>query len=362
MKDIRNYSLLAHNTFGIEARCRRFLEYETVEEAQTVAAILREQQEPYLIIGSGSNLLLTGDFPGTVVHSGIRRKRENEENDENEGNENRFSDEGNVTSLPRPHDLFKKTILKCGSGEIWDDVVAYCVAHNLYGAENLSLIPGEVGASAVQNIGAYGAEVKDLIVQVEAVEIATGKVVTFNNEDCEYGYRQSKFKHEWKDRYLMTYVSYRLSHTFEPKLDYGNIRAELDKQPGEVTAARLRQAIIDIRQAKLPDPKVEGNGGSFFMNPVVPKEKYEALAALYPDMPHYTVDAEHEKIPAGWMIDQCGWKGKSLGRAGVHNKQALVLVNRGGATGAEIVCLMETIQRDVKERFGIEIKPEVNIR
>lgn len=203
---------------------------------------------------------------------------------------------------------------------------------------------------------------KDLIVQVEAVEIATGKVVTFNNEDCEYGYRQSKFKHEWKDRYLMTYVSYRLSHTFEPKLDYGNIRAELDKQPGEVTAARLRQAIIDIRQAKLPDPKVEGNGGSFFMNPVVPKEKYEALAALYPDMPHYTVDAEHEKIPAGWMIDQCGWKGKSLGRAGVHDKQALVLVNRGGATGAEIVCLMETIQRDVKERFGIEIKPEVNIR
>jgi UDP-N-acetylmuramate dehydrogenase len=343
MKDIRNYSLLAHNTFGIEARCRRFLEYKTVEEAQTVAAILREQQEPYLIIGSGSNLLLTGDFPGVVIKSGIK----------------------GMEIPPRPLERGlggEASILKCGSGEIWDDVVAYCVAHNLYGAENLSLIPGEVGASAVQNIGAYGAEVKDLIVQVEAVEIATGKVVTFNNEDCEYGYRQSKFKHEWKDRYLMTYVSYRLSHTFEPKLDYGNIRAELDKQPGEVTAARLRQAIIDIRQAKLPDPKVEGNGGSFFMNPVVPKEKYEALAALYPDMPHYTVDAEHEKIPAGWMIDQCGWKGKSLGRAGVHDKQALVLVNRGGATGAEIVCLMETIQRDVKERFGIEIKPEVNIR
>jgi UDP-N-acetylmuramate dehydrogenase len=343
MKDIRNYSLLAHNTFGIEARCRRFLEYETVEEAQAVAAILREQQEPYLIIGSGSNLLLTGDFPGVVIKSGIK----------------------GMEIPPRPLERGlggEASILKCGSGEIWDDVVAYSVAHNLYGAENLSLIPGEVGASAVQNIGAYGAEVKDLIVQVEAVEIATGKVVTFNNEDCEYGYRQSKFKHEWKDRYLMTYVSYRLSHTFEPKLDYGNIRAELDKQPGEVTAARLRQAIIDIRQAKLPDPKVEGNGGSFFMNPVVPKEKYEALVALYPDMPHYTVDAEHEKIPAGWMIDQCGWKGKSLGRAGVHDKQALVLVNRGGATGAEIVCLMETIQRDVKERFGIEIKPEVNIR
>ena len=370
MKDFRNYNLLAHNTFGIDVCCRRFLEYETVEEAQAVAAILREQQEPYLIIGGGSNLLLTGDFPGTVVHSGIRRKRENEENDENEGNENRFSDEGNVTSLPRPHaphDLFKKTILKCGSGEIWDDVVAYCVAHDLYGAENLSLIPGEVGASAVQNIGAYGAEVKDLIVQVEAVEIATGKVVTFNNEDCEYGYRQSKFKHEWKDRYLMTYVTYQLSHTFEPKLDYGNIRAELEKRgigasDERLTAQLLRQVIIDIRNAKLPDPKVEGNGGSFFMNPVVSKEKYETLAAQYPDMPHYTIDATHEKIPAGWMIDQCGWKGKSLGRAGVHDKQALVLVNRGGATGAEIVRLMETIQRDVKARVGIEIQPEVNIK
>ena len=359
MKDFRNYNLLAHNTFGIDASCDRFLEYETVEEAQMVAAILREQQQPYLIIGGGSNLLLTGNFPGTVVHSGMRGERENEEN------ENRFSDLENVTSLPLshvPHDLYKSSRIKCGSGEIWDDVVAYCVENGLYGAENLSLIPGEVGASAVQNIGAYGVEVKDLIVQVEAVEIATGKVVTFNNTDCEYGYRQSKFKHAWKDRYLMTYVTYQLSRTFEPKLEYGNIRAELAKHDGEVTAAMLRQAIIDIRNAKLPDPKVEGNGGSFFMNPVVPKAKYEELAAQYPDMPHYTIDADHEKIPAGWMIDQCGWKGKSLGRAGVHDKQALVLVNRGGATGAEIIRLMETIQRDVKERFGIEIQPEVNIR
>ena len=348
MKDFRNYNLLAHNTFGIDVCCRRFLEYETVEEAQAVAAILREQQEPYLIIGGGSNLLLTGDFPGVVIKSGIK----------------------GMEIPPRPLERGlggEASILKCGSGEVWDDVVAYCVAHDLYGAENLSLIPGEVGASAVQNIGAYGAEVKDLIVQVEAVEIATGKVVTFNNEDCEYGYRQSKFKHEWKDRYLMTYVTYQLSHTFEPKLDYGNIRSELEKRgigasDERLTAQLLRQVIIDIRNAKLPDPKVEGNGGSFFMNPVVSKEKYETLAALYPDMPHYTIDATHEKIPAGWMIDQCGWKGKSLGRAGVHDKQALVLVNRGGATGAEIVHLMETIQRDVKARFGIEIQPEVNIK
>ncbi len=356
MKDIRNYSLLAHNTFGIEARCRRFLEYETVEEAQAVAAILCEQQEPYLIIGSGSNLLLTQDFDGIVVHSAIK------------GIENVERLAVSVENSPNIEG--RGRFLICGAGEVWDDVVTYCVAHDLYGAENLSLIPGEVGASAVQNIGAYGAEVKDLIVQVEAVEIATGKVVTFTNEECEYGYRQSKFKHEWKDRYLMTHVTYQLSHTFEPKLDYGNIRDEIKRREArgerredtEITAKLIRDVIIDIRNAKLPDPKVEGNGGSFFMNPVVPKEKYEALAAQYPNMPHYTIDANHEKIPAGWMIDQCGWKGKSLGRAGVHDKQALVLVNRGGATGAEIVCLMETIQRDVKERFGIEIQPEVNIK
>jgi len=250
----------------------------------------------------------------------------------------------------------------CGSGETWDDMVATSIEAGYYGMENLSLIPGDVGASAVQNIGAYGVEAKDLILCVWAIEIATGKPCMWGNEECEYGYRQSRFKHDWKNKYLITRVTYGLSRTFTPHLDYGNIRQELERLGiSNPTAQQLRQTIIDIRNAKLPDPKVTGNAGSFFMNPVVAKAKYEQLAALYPDMPHYPVDAEHEKIPAGWMIDQCGWKGKSLGRAGVHPKQALVLVNLGGATGQEVVELCNAIRHDVLQKFGIEIHPEVNI-
>lgn len=339
MKDIKNYSLLAHNTFGIEARCHRFLEYSSVEEAQQIVSSLTTEDEPLLILGGGSNLLLTGDYPGTVLHSAIKGIK--------------------VLSDKESASVF----LECGSGEVFDDVVAFAVENGYHGAENLSIIPGEVGASAVQNIGAYGVEAKDIIYKVEAVEIATGKLVVFDNADCEYSYRQSKFKHEWRDKYLVTHVIYRLSRTFVPDLDYGNIRSSLEKKGiASPTAQQLREVIIEIRNAKLPDPKVQGNAGSFFMNPIVEKAKYEELASQYLGMPHYTIDAEHEKIPAGWMIDQCGWKGKSLGKAGVHDKQALVLVNRGGATGADIVRLCETIQKDVKEKFGIEIHPEVNIK
>ena len=346
MKDLKDYSLLAHNTFGIDAKCSRFVEYASVEEAQQLVASLTEADQPLLILGGGSNLLLTGDYQGTVLHSAIMGI----EVMENSSFENQEDEKGSV-------------FLKCGSGEVFDDVVAYAVEHGYHGAENLSIIPGEVGASAVQNIGAYGVEAKDIIYKVEAVEIATGKVVNFDNADCQYSYRQSKFKHEWRDKYLVTHVIYRLSKTFTPDLDYGNIRTSLaDKHIAEPIAQQLRDVIIEIRNAKLPDPKVEGNAGSFFMNPIVEKAKYDELAAQYPGMPHYTIDAEHEKIPAGWMIDQCGWKGKSLGRAGVHDKQALVLVNRGGATGEEIVKLCETIRKDVFEKFGIEIHPEVNVK
>ncbi len=336
MKDFRDYDLTTHNTFGISAKCSRFIEYSSMTEAKDTATILHNTDMPLLIIGGGSNLLLTKDFPGNVVHSAIK------------GINATFVDGG--------------VFVRCGSGETWDDVVNYCVEHGWYGMENLSLIPGEVGASAVQNIGAYGAEVKDIIYKVEAIEIATGKACFFTNEECEYSYRQSKFKNEWKNKYLITYVTYRLSTTFTPHLDYGNIHKELDKEGiSHPTAMQLRQAIINIRNAKLPDPKVEGNAGSFFMNPVVGMEKYNELLEKYPEMPHYTVDADHEKIPAGWMIDQCGWKGKSLGKAGVHSQQALVLVNKGGATGNDIVALCEHIRKDVKEKFGIDIHPEVNI-
>jgi UDP-N-acetylmuramate dehydrogenase len=256
----------------------------------------------------------------------------------------------------------KGNCLVCGSGEVFDDVVAQSISMGLYGAENLSLIPGDVGASAVQNIGAYGAEAKDLIRSIRAVEIETGNVCTIENAECDYGYRQSRFKKDWKNKYLILSVEYQFSEEFCPRLDYGNIRAELEKS-GIVnpTAQELRDTIIRIREAKLPDPKVLGNAGSFFMNPIVPRAKYNELAAQYEGMPHYDIDADSVKIPAGWMIDQCGWKGKSLGRAGVHDKQALVLVNRGGATGQEVVALCQQIQADVKQKFGIDIYPEVNV-
>lgn len=340
MKDIRDFQLLEYNTFGIEGKCRRFVEFDTVDELKSVLASLTPADNPLMVLGGGSNLLLTRDFPGTVLHSNIVGR----------------------PVVERTADETGDILVTAGSGMIWDDFVAFCVENGIYGAENLSLIPGTVGASAVQNIGAYGVEAKDIIYKVEAVEIATGKTVTFSNSDCRYAYRQSRFKTEWKGMYVVTNVTYRLSSTFMPHLDYGNIKQELERigiiNP---TANELRRVIIHIRETKLPDTKVEGNAGSFFMNPVVDKSKYDALALEYPGMPHYTVDPHHEKIPAGWMIDRCGWKGKTVGRAGVHDKQALVLVNRGGATGSEIVELCNLIRKDVYEKFGIEINPEVNI-
>lgn len=336
MRDIKDYNLKEHNTFGIDAKCSRFIEFENDDEAIEVAKILRESDSPYIIIGGGSNLLLTKDFDGIVVRSGIKGHYFEED--------------------------YSCERMTCGSGEVWDDMVATSLKAGYYGMENLSLIPGDVGASAVQNIGAYGMEAKDLILCVWMIEIPTGKPWMIGNEKCEYGYRQSRFKQDWKNRFLITRVTYGLARTFQPRLDYGNIRQELERRGiTEPTAQQLRDVIIDIRNAKLPDPKVEGNAGSFFMNPIVTRQKYEKLAALYPDMPHYKVDSRHEKIPAGWMIEQCGWKGKSLGRAGVHDKQALVLVNRGGATGAEIVALCDAIRKDVKAKFDIDIHPEVNI-
>lgn len=341
MRDIRNYSLLEHNTFGIDAKCSRFLEYASVAEAVEVAGMI--SSSPFLIIGGGSNLLLTADYPGTVVTPAPM---------------------ADVSSGVRLDS--KSLTLRCWAGLVFDDVVDYCVGNGLYGLENLSLIPGQVGASAVQNIGAYGAEVKDAVCSVEAVEIATGKVVTIPAGECHYAYRQSRFKGEWRNRFLITHVTYRLSASFAPHVDYGNIRAELDaKGIATPTARQLREVIIDIRNAKLPDPKVEGNAGSFFMNPIVSRERFEAIRKDYPTMPFYEVrngqgDSSY-KIPAGWMIDQCGWKGKTIGPAGVHSRQALVLVNKGGATGSDIVRLMKAVQHDVYERFGISLQPEVNI-
>jgi UDP-N-acetylmuramate dehydrogenase len=336
VKDFYDFNLKEHNTFGIDVKCRRFIEFESVDELLQIVNSLTDADKPLLVLGGGSNMLFTADYEGTVLHSAIK------------GHVAVQTDEG--------------IMLRCGSGEVWDDIVSLCVSNRMYGAENLSLIPGDVGASAVQNIGAYGAEAKDIILKVEAVDLQTGKMCEFTNEECEYAYRKSKFKGEWRNRFVITYVTYKLSEVFCPCLDYGNIRAELEKRNIKVpTAEQLRNVIIDIRNEKLPDPKVEGNAGSFFMNPVVPKAKYEELVARFGNVPHYSVDDNNEKIPAGWMIDQCGWKGKSLGKAGVHSRQALVLVNRGGAEGKDIVALCDAIKRDVRDKFGIDIVPEVNI-
>lgn len=336
MKDFYDFNLKEHNTFDIDVKCRRFIEFESVDELLQIVNSLTDADKPLLVLGGGSNMLFTADYEGTVLHSAIK------------GHVAVQTDEG--------------IMLRCGSGEVWDDIVSLCVSNRMYGAENLSLIPGDVGASAVQNIGAYGAEAKDIILKVEAVDLQTGKMCEFTNEECEYAYRKSKFKGEWRNRFVITYVTYKLSEVFCPCLDYGNIRAELEKRNIKVpTAEQLRNVIIDIRNEKLPDPKIEGNAGSFFMNPVVPKAKYEELVARFGNVPHYSVDDNNEKIPAGWMIDQCGWKGKSLGKAGVHSRQALVLVNRGGAEGKDIVALCDAIKRDVKDKFGIDIVPEVNI-
>lgn len=336
MTDRYNYSLLHHNTFGIAVTCRRFIEYATIDEAISVAALLRNST--YMLIGAGSNLLLTADYEGTVVHSAI----------------------GSISLTEQPDG---QALLRCGSGVTWDDIVAWTVEQGFSDLANLSLIPGEAGASAVQNIGAYGAEVCQFVHDITAIDITTGQRVVINNEECHYGYRDSRFKHEWKDRFLITHVSYALDRHRKPRMDYGNLRTELERQgiSGSPTPQQLRQAVISIRRAKLPDPSELGNAGSFFMNPVVSSELYKELSTAYPDMPHYTLSDGSEKIPAAWLIDQCGWKGRTMGPAGVNQKQPLVLVNLGGASGQDIVSLCCAVQRDVQQRFGIMLKPEVNI-
>lgn len=330
MQIYKQHSLLPHNTFGIDAKAKCFMEYESEEELCSLISQI-PADEPLLHVGGGSNLLFTKDYEGTILHSAIKGMEIVDETDDD-------------------------VLVRVGAGEVWDDFVAYAVEKGWGGVENLSIIPGEVGASAVQNIGAYGAEAKDVITLVEAIEMRTAQKRVFGNAECNYSYRQSIFKNYLKDVYAITYVTYRLSKRPELNLSYGGL-SKLNPLPSSIS--EVRQAIIDTRNAKLPDPKVEGNAGSFFMNPVVSREVFDAIYRDYPDMPYYEV-SDGIKIPAGWMIEQCGWKGRCLGNAGVHDRQALVLVNKGGATSDEIITLCNTICDDVKRKFGVSIHPEVN--
>lgn len=326
----RDYSLLSYNTFGLDVKTKLFFEYRSVDDLRSFIekGLL---SRPYLHVGTGSNLLFTGDFDGLVLHSGILGIELIEETDDS-------------------------VLVRVGAGVVWDDFVAYAVQKEWYGIENLSLIPGEVGAAAVQNIGAYGVEVKDVIASVDTIN-DEGVEKSYSVEECHYRYRHSSFK-EHKTIFV-THVSFRLSKEKRYTLDYGALRNELTAHP-DFTLATLREVIIRVRQMKLPDPKDYGNAGSFFMNPIVEKSVFDHLKIQYPDMPFYDLNDGRIKIPAGWLIEACGWKGRSLGMAGVYHKQALVLVNLGGAKGADIVALSDAVRQSVREKFNIEICPEVN--
>lgn len=329
-----NTSLKDYNTFGLDVYTKYFFEFNSEQELRVVLKdnILKENR--LLIVGQGSNLLFLKDFDGVVLHSAIRRIELLESTDE-------------------------YVLLEIGSGVIWDDVVAHCVENGWWGIENLSLIPGEIGAAAIQNIGAYGSEIKDVVQQVKAMEITTSVSRMFDVSECGYGYRLSVFKNELKGQYVVTSVVLKLSRVPAVNLGYQHLQQEVMKR-GEINLHNIRNTIIEIRESKLPDPKILGNAGSFFMNPVIPRKLFDELQKNYPEMPHYYISDKEEKIPAGWLIEQCGWKGKSVGRAGVHQKQALVLVNLGGASGKEVVQLAEQIQDSVSEKFGIFLTPEVN--
>lgn len=315
------------------------VEYRSADELRDALRTLAGTPgERWLHIGQGSNLLFTGDYDGTILHSRLLGRE----------------------AIGEAGD---SVVVRAASGEDWDGFVRWCVWQGYYGLENLALIPGEVGASAVQNIGAYGAEAGDFIECVHAVDALTGESRTFSRAECGYAYRQSVFKTALRGRYVITYVDYRLSRRFKPNLRYAALSRELEARglsPDTVTAERLYEVVVEVRRAKLPDPQVTGSAGSFFMNPVISADDFARLAAAHPEVPHYDLPDGTVKIPAGWLIEQCGWKGRSLGHAGVYDKQALVLVNLGGATGQDIVRLSQAVQADVRGRFGIEICPEVN--
>ncbi|MDO4802773.1 MAG: UDP-N-acetylmuramate dehydrogenase, partial [Prevotellaceae bacterium] len=283
MKIYEDYSLLQHNTFGIDVKCNKFIEYDSIDDLSKIRESLTC---PFLCIGHGSNLLFTHNYEGTILHCTKKGIRRLDDNDNENGNH-------------------QPSYIEVGGGEVWDDVVDWCVQHGYYGAENLSLIPGETGAAAVQNIGAYGVEAKDVIAFVDAYHLPTGKFRRFSNEECNYSYRSSIFKTDYKGQYAILSVTLKLDTVFTPILKYAELKEHFSSN-AVITAREIREVIINIRNSKLPNPNTTGNAGSFFKNPVVDQSVFNALLVEYPNMPHY--DAENGvKIPAGWMIDQCGW-------------------------------------------------------
>lgn len=333
IREFHHISLRARNSFRVEQQAARLVEFETADDLRTLFA--GGISDRWTVLSGGNNVLFTADYDGTILtpvaqHIAV------------------LDDRGDEVSV------------RAEAGVEWDDLVEWAVGRELWGIENLSLIPGKVGAAPVQNIGAYGCEAADTIERVHLFCVESGARLSLDAAHCAFGYRESVFKHELKGRAIITAVDFRLSRTPRPKLGYGDVEREVEARGG-ATLRNIREAISAIRRAKLPDTSVLGNAGSFFKNPVVDAAAAERLAAEYPDLPRYPAPDGRVKLAAGWLIDRAGMKGYRSGRVGVHERQALVLVNLGGATGAEVLALAREVQARVRERFGIDIDTEVNI-
>ena len=337
MQLLEHQPLLSLNTFGIEADARYYGEFASVEELLRLLDFKKTHDLPLLILGGGSNLLLTKDFEGLVIRNRIK------------GIE--------ITGADSEH-----TYIRVGAGEVWHEFVTWCIEKGLAGLENMSLIPGSVGAAPMQNIGAYGVELKEVFDSLEAIHIESGSMHRFTKEECKFGYRESIFKTSHKNQYVITSVHFKARNTAKLNTSYGAIEDELKRM--NITVPNIKdvsEAVCNIRRSKLPDPKVTGNAGSFFKNPEVKKSVHDELKARYPELVAYPLANGDMKLAAGWLIEQSGWKGKSIGNAGVHAKQALVLVNLGGAKGNDILRLSLEVKASVREKFGVELETEVNI-
>ncbi|WP_258097979.1 UDP-N-acetylmuramate dehydrogenase [Marinoscillum pacificum] len=332
-----NFSLKPHNTFGLDVIADLKASIERIDDLSELFQADKYRSIKKMILGGGSNVLFTRNFLGMVLKMEIKGIEILEEGDDS-------------------------VLISFGAGENWHQCVMWAVEQGYGGVENLSLIPGTIGAAPMQNIGAYGVELKEIFHSLEAYEIKTGRIVRFFNEDCKFGYRYSVFKGPQRDKYIITKVNLRLSKKPSFNISYGAINETLEEMGVErLSLKSISQAVINIRQSKLPDPAQVGNAGSFFKNPVVENTYFDSLRAAFDDIPGYRLDEEFTKVPAAWLIDQCGWKGKRFGNVGVHDKQALVLVNHGGGKGKEIVTLSQDIQKSVQNTFGIHLETEVNI-
>lgn len=331
----QNYSLKKYNTFGINAIAKYFATFSSAEDLVHLLEMKTEEEK--MILGGGSNILFTKNFDGFILKN-------------------------KIPGIDILREENNHVFIKVGAGVPWHSFVIYCVQNNFGGVENLSLIPGNAGTSPMQNIGAYGAEVKDVFYELEAFNLKEKKICIFSGADCEFGYRESVFKKKYKNQFAILNVTYRLSKTPVFNISYGAIEKELEKMKVEKLSVKaISDAVINIRSSKLPDPALIGNAGSFFKNPIIKKELFFELESTEREIPFYKIDEENYKIPAGWLIEQCGWKGYRKGDAGCYARQALVLVNYGGASGKEIYNLSEEIKISVKEKFDIELESEVNI-